>query len=527
MVLILVLAAAGLGWAQDSPFTDAKSLIWRAEALESEGKITQAWLLYNQAAFLDGRDPYAAGKAAQLRTRALLGAVVAGRGTEAETVDPDDPLVHITDKDLRDVERMLPPPALTPKDAPLTLSLTSDSKTIYTRILSHFGIEVLFDGDYDNPTNRTVRIENASFDEALYIAGVVTGSFVNPISPKLAMVVRDTDQKRREQERNVSITLSMPTVISSPEAQELARAIQQIFELQRVSIDTVRGMMLIRDRWSKVRLAELALSQVLQLRGQVMLDVEFFEVAETSNLSFGFALPTASQLIPLVKRANLIPTAVNGFKGALTFGGGATLFGLGVTSANLFASMTHTKTQSLYESQIRALDGLPATLHIGDRYPIITQTTSFGATSTNALATAPQVQFEDLGLTLKITPHLHASGEISIEVESEFKVLTGQTNNNIPVIANRKYTGTVRLKQGQWAVAAGLVTMNESVSRAGLAGISRIPVIGPALSTNGHDRTMGQTLLVIKPKVIGLAPADYPVRDLFTGPEQKMLVPTR
>jgi general secretion pathway protein D len=513
MVLLLIIAAT-VCLAQDSPFSDAKSLIWRAQALESEGKITQAWLLYNQAAMLDSRDPLAAGKAAQLRSKALEGAVFPTNSpaTPAVEIDPNDPLIKITDQEMRDIERLLPPPNLKPKDTRLTLTLTADSKTIYTRILEHFGLEVLFDGEYDNPTNRQVKLENATFAEATYIAGITTGSFINPISEKLAMVVRDTDQKRREQERNVAIALPMPTAISSPEAQELGRAIQQIFELQRVSIDTVRGMMLIRDRWSKVKFAELSLNQMLHLRGQVMIDVEFYEVNQQSNYSFGFALPTSTQLVPMLKDAVL---------------GRFGTFGLGVTGASLFASMTYSNTQSLYQSQIRSLDGLPATVHIGDRYPIITQTTSFGNNSlSGGLATAPQVQFEDLGLTVKITPHMHGNGEISLEVDSEFKVLTGQTNNDIPVISNRKYTGTVRLKPGEWAVASGLVTQNESINRSGLAGIARIPVIGAALSTNGRDRQIGQTLLVIRPRIIGAVAADQPAREMFTGSETRFLAPT-
>ncbi len=522
-VFFLLLAAAAC-LAQDSPFADPKSLVWRAQELENEGKITQAWLLYSQASFLDSRQTFAAGKATQLRAKALEGAILKPRdGAEA-----DEPVQAITDGDLREIERLQPPPSLEPKPVKLTLDLRGDAKTIYTRILMHFGIDVIFDGEYDNPALRQIQLEDATFDEAIYIAGLTTGSFVNPIAPKLAMVVRDNDQKRRDQERNVAITLPMPTAISSPEAQELGRAIQQIFELQRVSIDTVRNMILIRDRWSKVKYAQLALEQMLQLRGQVELEVEFFEVNEQSNLSFGFSLPTASQLIPLVKRPFLTPATVNGYTAAATFGGGATLFGLGITSASLFASMTHAKTQSLYETQLRSLDGLAATVHIGDRYPIITQTTSFGNSSTTrSLATAPTVQFEDLGLTIKITPHLHAGGEVSLEVESEYKVLTGQTNNNIPVIANRKYTGTVRLKKGEWAVAAGLVTHNDSVNRSGLAGIAQIPIVGAALSTNGRDRRFGQTLLVIRPRIIGAPPEEKPARDIFTGPETKYLAPVR
>lgn len=514
--------------AQDFPFADSKSLTWRAQELEEQGKIAEAWLLYTQAARLDSKNAFAGGKAALLKTKALGKAeVVAAPGTGTE-IDPKDPLIYITEEELRQVPRLLPPPSLSPVPGQITLTLTGDGKTIYTRFLKQFGLDVIFDGDYDNPLNRQVKLENATFDEALYIVNLAMGSFVNPLSEKLAMVIRDTDQKRRDQERNVAIALPISTAISAPEAQELARAIQQIFELQRVSIDTVRGTMLIRDRWSKVKPAELALSQLLAYRGQVMIDVEFYEVSEQSNLSFGFSLPTQSQLIPLVKRTNLVAAAINGFNKGLTFGGGATLFGLGVTTANLFASMTHSNAKSLYETQVRSLDGLPASIHIGDRYPIITATATYAsATSNNAQLAPPQIQFEDLGLTIKVTPHMHGDGEISMEIDSEFKVLTGQTNNNIPVIANRKYTGTVRLKQGEWAVAAGLVTRSISRNKSGIAGVSQIPFLGAALSTNGRDRSMGQTLLVLRPHVISAVPGERATKAIFTGSETRFLVPVR
>ncbi len=511
--------------AQDFPFADAKSLTWRAQELEEQGKTTEAWALYTQAAKLDPKNALAAGKAVLLRGKAMEGAVPVAVAGEV-FVDLKDPSVHITEQELMEVPRMLPPPSLSPGAAKVTMTLTGDGKKIYTEFLKKFGIDVIFDGDYDNPLNRQVKLEEAGFEEALYMINLATGSFVNPLSEKLAMVVRDTDQKRRDQERNVAISLPIPTAISAPEAQELARAIQQIFELQRVSIDTVRGTMLIRDRWSKVKPAELALMQLLSYRGQVMIDVEFYEVAEQSNLSFGFSLPTQSQLIPLVKRTNLVATAVNGFSKALSFGGGATLFGLGVTTANLFASMTHSNAKSLYETQVRSLDGLPATVHIGDRYPIITATASYAsATSNNQQLASPQIQFEDLGLTIKITPHMHGNGEISMEVDSEFKVLTGQTNNNIPVIANRKYTGTIRLKEGEWAVAAGLVTRSVSKNKSGIAGVSQIPFLGAALSTNGRDQSMGQTLLVIRPHVISAVPGERATKDIFTGSETRYLPP--
>ncbi len=513
---------------QDFPFADSKSLTWRAQELEEQGKITEAWTLYTQAATLDPKNALAVAKALLLKAKAMEKATLAEAPGSDVVVDPRDPLVHISTEELLEVPRLRPPPSLAPTEGRITMTLTGNGQEIYTQFLKKFGLEVIFDGDYDNPLNRQVKLEDAGFDEALYIVNLATGSFVNPLSEKLAMVIRDTDQKRRDQERNVAIALPIPTAISAPEAQELARAIQQIFELQRVSIDTVRGTMLIRDRWSKVKVAELALMQLLSYRGQVMIDVELYEVADQSNLSYGFSLQTSAHLIPLVKRAKLLPAVVSGVTKLLTFGGGTTLFGLGVTTATMFASMTESHTRTLYETQVRSLDGLPATVHIGDKYPIITAIASYGngsPTNSNTQVAAPQIQFEDLGLTIKITPHMHGNGEISLEVDSEFKVLTGQTNNNIPVIANRKYTGTVRLREGEWAVAAGMVTRNISRTKSGIPGVVQIPVVGTALSNNGRDRSSGQTLLVLRPHIISAPTGERVTKDLFTGSETRFLAP--
>jgi len=201
---------------------------------------------------------------------------------------------------------------------------------------------------------------------------------------------------------------------------------------------------------------------------------------------------------------------------------------LGVTTANIFASMTYSHVASLYVSQMRSLDGLAASLHIGDRFPVITaqiQTQFQNRPGQNVLASAPQIQFEDLGLSLKITPHVHANHEVTMDVESEFKVLTGETNNDIPVIANRKYTGTVRLKEGEWAVAAGLITSNEARTLTGIAGLSSIPILGPALSSNGRDRRRGQTLLVLRPRIIGAPPSENLTKPIFTGTETRYYTP--
>ncbi len=524
--VLLVCLAAALCAQQMAP-PDLTKLMWRAQELEEQGETLLAWLAYSQIAGLDRGNELAVGKALQLRTAALAKASLTSTAQFAgEAEIPEE--MRISERELREARELLPPPMLEPKKTLVTMRLTSDAKTLTQRLFDQFGVEVIFDGDYENRQDLRLVLEESNFEASSYAWGLVTNSFLIPLSPKLALVVRDTDQKRREQERVVAMTMPIPTAISSPEAQELARAIQQMFELQRVAIDTTRGTLLVRDRWSKVRLADAALSQLLSLRGQVMIECELYEINEQSNLSFGFSLPRTSQLIPIIGNPKFIRPAVSGTFNAIGFGGGATLFGLGVTTANIFASMTHSHVSSLYVSQLRSLDGLAASLHIGDRFPIITaqiQTQFQNTPGQNVLASAPQIQFEDLGLTLKITPHVHANREVTMDVESEFKVLTGETNNDIPVIANRKYTGTVRLKDGEWAVAAGLITSNEARTLTGIAGLANVPILGPALSSNGRDKRRGQTLLILRPRIIGASPAENVLKPIFTGSETRYYSP--
>jgi general secretion pathway protein D len=115
---------------------------------------------------------------------------------------------------------------------------------------------------------------------------------------------------------------------------------------------------------------------------------------------------------------------------------------------------------------------------------------------------------EDLGLVLKITPHVNGDGDIAMDLEAEFKSLGNQTYNTVPAIAQRAFKGRVSLREGQWAIIAGLDSSAESFSRSGLAGIGQIPGLKQLLTETTRDKQTSKTLLVIKPTITRLPVSD-------------------
>ena len=110
-------------------------------------------------------------------------------------------------------------------------------------------------------------------------------------------------------------------------------------------------------------------------------------------------------------------------------------------------------------------------------------------------------------------------------VDAEFKTLGSGSVNGIPVISNQQYQGKVRLKEGEWAVIAGLVTTNDSETPTGIAGLSSIPVFGHLFTHQTHEKDRSETLIVLKPHLVALPPWERATPAMWTGTETRPLTP--
>ena len=501
----------------------AEKLRSDAKKAEKAGDSLRAYLLYSQAAGIDHKDSSSWSHAVSLQARALEAAHLPSSPAPAET--DAQPLPDVGD--LVAARYMGAPLRLKPDPGTRSFDLRGDSKTICQQALKEFGIEVVFDADLQPLANLRFKIGDSSFEEATDALRLATGTFFVPISHRMALVAKDVANKRQELEHTMAVAVPLPTTTTVQEAQELARAVQSVMEIQKFGVDPNQRVAVIRDRESKVLPALALFADLLRYKAQVIVEVELFETNETSDMTLGLQFPTEFPIVALNNFFRAPPVFPAGFTNFATFGGGATFLGLGIASSQLFATMAKSNGRSLRRAEIRGVDGQAMNFHVGDRYPILTSG-YFGDTG-NATGTVyrppPTFNFEDLGVVIKVTPHVHGPGDMSLEIESEYKVLTGQSLNGIPVIANRSFKTSARLQAGETAVIAGLIRASEARSVTGLAGFSSLPALGHLFRTEITNKESGQALLAIRPHLIDMPPSDLATRTVYTGTDGRPRIP--
>ncbi|MBA3973676.1 MAG: hypothetical protein C0504_05575 [Candidatus Solibacter sp.] len=495
----------------------AGKLFKEGRVAEKEGRYGAAYLLYSQAyALHPGNGEYKA-RADAVRRQGIMQLDVKPKemdgGLEAEATLPG-----IEAEDLKD--ELMPAPVLVGTTDRHSFKLNGPVRELWEKVLKPYALEAVFDADLTEGKPIRFEMENADWRTAVRALETVTGTFIVPLGDRLGIVVKETVQKRSEMERHMTATVHLPGTLTPQELQEAVQAVRSVFDIQKFGVDSARGLVMLKDRASRVKPAAELFRQLMEHRAQVMLEIDIVNLGATSSLRFGMQLPTSFPIVNLSRAWGNSPTVPAGIGNILTFGSGKWIFGLGLSGAELFASMTEGEGSIVARSRVLAVNGQAASMHVGDRYPL--QTQSFLATAgTGDYRPPPQIQFEDLGLVLKATPYVHSSEEMTLDVEVEFKLLTGTSLNGIPVISNRKLQSRVRMKFGETAVVAGLTGGASRRSMSGLPGLIALP----PFRTNDRSEESADLLVTIRPGLTALPPSESVVRTIWAGTETRPLTP--
>lgn len=438
-----------------------------------------------------------------------------------------------------------------------------ETRGLLQEIASAFGVKAVFD---ESAQSRPLRfdLEDADFATAMRLATQMSQAFWTPLSPTELLVAADNAENRRQFERMTLRTFYLSETASPTELTEVAGLLRTLFDVRFLSLRPEERTLQVRAPQPRLDAVTRFLDRLADGKPQVELNVEVLEVSRSGRKNIGTQLPlqftvfnissealklasnpsiqdqinrliqsgginqaNAQAVAALLAQLQASPNSLLG-QPIATFGGGATLFGVVIPPATANLQFNQTRMTSLENATLRAAEGDPATLKVGTRYPILNATFAPILNSTalskviqdnSFRAPFPSFQYQDLGLVVKATPHVHSgSSDISLLLDLQLSTLGATNLNGIPLLSNRQYSGAITLQDGQTAVVAGTVSRSEQRVLAGLPGLGRIPVLGKLTANEDTDHTVDELIVLITPRIVRRAEQDLAGREFWMPP---------
>ena len=442
------------------------------------------------------------------------------------------------------------PPQLEPTRGAHSFHVHRDCKQVITEVFKAYGITAMIDSGVHSISTR-FDVDDLEFAQAAHAVSLATNTFFVPVDAHRALVAQNTPANRNEFLPQDTETIYL-SGMSDDEMNDVLSLAKNIFAIPHATLAQTSHALLLRAPDHTLEAFNTTLQSLLDGRSQVLLDVRMIQVAHTGGRNTGMQLPqtmTAFNVLAeeqslLNQNASLVqqiissglapandPLAILGIliasgqvpssllqNGFAVFGGGITQSALEMGTLNLNLSLNSSDSRELDDVQLRLEDGEKGTLKLGEKYPIQTATFSSltpklpnlagltGAGTSSSLnsllsqfagaaaPTVPMVQYQDLGLTLTVTPKALRSDDVALTVDMKLDALAGTFVNGNPVLDNRAYSGVVTLKEGEATVIATELDKSQSQTISGTPGLSEIPGLN---NVTDKDMQMNYATLVI------------------------------
>src|SRR3984885_2116577 len=466
----------------------------------------------------------------------------------ASTASPDDSL-NAT---------FAPAIELTPKPGKQSFHSRSTAQQLLRQVLEAYGLRMVDDGSLASQTIR-FDVDDVDFAQAAHLLNLVTHTFMVPLDPVRVLIAKDTKENHEKYDRLSLETLYLPG-LTPTEFSDMSNIAKNVLGVQQANAQPNKGTLTVRAPADSLAALNQTLADLLDGKSEVLLDVKIYEVENTRTRLYGVQLPQSttvfnvpselngviSQNSSLVQQIISSGLANAGDLAAIaailiasgevsssiltqpfaTFGGGLTLTGLTSNGINGNLSFNAADTRSLNQVQIRLDDNAEGTVRSGTRFPIITSSYSsiaassvsipgitspglssilsglgLSASSLSSIPPIPQVQYQDLGLTFKVTPRIERNDDVVLKLDLKIQALQGASLNGLPVLTNRSYTADIHLRAGASALVVGDLTRQESNAVSGTPGLTELPGFS-ALSSTTKEFDVSNLAILVTPHVL-------------------------
>jgi general secretion pathway protein D len=450
------------------------------------GVLERALVELQQAVQLDPTNQYAETELEAVRQQIL--ALREGRDADS-----------IAEMKRRNAGALPQPPVLDPRsDEPIDLEFPNPTPIfqIYKALGDAFGINVLFDQNLKDQ-DITITLEDVTAERALEHLMRTAGHFYKVVDPHSIIVAADTPQNRKTYEDLVIQTF----FLSNAEVKDMMTILRSLIDSRRIASNDQLNAIILRDTADKVKVAERIIQANDKARAEVVVDVELLQIDSSRARELGLALSQYSVNQSLDLGGEDTPLRVSD----LEFLNQSNWI-LSIPNFIYNFMKTSTDAQLLAQPQLRSSEGEKARAVIGDRVPI--PVTSFNTANTVGSNIVPvtSFQYQDVGITIEIEPRVHHNQEITLKMRVEVSNISGfiqgSGGQQQPRIGTRTIESTIRLRDGETNLIAGLIRTDDSNNEQGLPGLSDIPVVGHLFSNKANDHSRTDLILTLTPHIV-------------------------
>ena len=181
------------------------------------------------------------------------------------------------------------------------------------------------------------------------------------------------------------------------------------------------------------------------------------------------------------------------------------IIGLGTDSFGVLitALSANSKSNLLSTPSLLTLDHQKAEILVGQNVPF--QTGSFTTSGSGADNPFTTIERQDIGVTLKVTPHINDGASLRLEIEQEISSIapTSQGVNAVDLITNkRSIKSTILAENGQVIVLGGLIQDDVTQADSKVPLLGDIPLLGRLFRSTKETRIKRNLMVFLRPTVI-------------------------
>jgi len=408
-------------------------------------------------------------------------------------------------------------------------------RDILSSIAKGAQINITYDSTYQDRVY-TVEMSDVTLGQALNSIVQANQLFYKVMDPKTITIIPDNAQKRAQYEEQLVQNFYISHVDPLEVGQMLNQVIRPVGGQQLapvIAVNKTANVVTVRATSNMMAIIEKMIESYDKPRAEVIVDVQILEVNRTRARQFGLDL--GNYAINAVFSPEADPRSTVGGTGAdagtstlngrafnantITRGISTNDFYLAVPSAIVRFLETDSETRVMAKPQMRGAEGIPVELKLGEDIPV--PSTTFTPVAAGGANSQPLTSFgyRTVGINVKMTAHVTYENDIRLELEVESSTLGAGINiagQDLPSFGSRKVTTSLRLREGEPSLLAGLLREDQRRLTAGFPGLLKIPVIKQLFSNNDNSGTQTDIVMLLTPRIVRtheLTPEDIgPIR---------------